>query len=71
MTRPLSPTAQRLARAFPGGITAGNARLVVAAHLLVMLGDTPTGVVALSRLADSDLVDDLAHLIYPDARKET
>lgn len=71
MNRPLSPTAQQLARAFPDGITADNARLIVAAAILNVLDDTPVGVVALGRLTGSDLVDDLTRLIYPDAIKET
>lgn len=71
MNRPLSPTAQQLSRAFPDGIAASNARLVIAATILTALGDTPVGMEALDRLTDSDLVNDLTHLIYPDALEET
>lgn len=71
MNRPLSPTAQQLSRAFPAGVTADTARLVIAASIINALDDTPVGTGALGRLAAIDLVDDLAHLIYPHALKET
>lgn len=69
MSRHLSPTSQQLARAFSDGITANKARLAIAAVILDTIGDYRPG--SLDRLADSDLVDDLTHLIHPDALKDT